>query len=576
MPRASAPRAGSSSSPPAPGPDDLVLCLISGGASALLALPAPGLSLDDKQAVNRALLASGADIGQMNAVRKHLSAIKGGRLAAAAHPARVVSLLISDVPGDEPAVIGSGPTVPDPPPSRTRWRSSSATGSSRRQRVREHLRAAADETPKPGDPRLARAETIVVAKPQASLEAAAALARERGLNALILSDAIEGEAREVAKVMAAIALQARRHGQPAAPPCVLLSGGETTVTVRGRGRGGRNAEFLLALAVQLRAAPGISALAADTDGIDGSEDNAGALVAPDTLARAEARASTPGRCSPTTTATASSARSATCGHRADAHQRQRLPCDPGRSNMKGRDNAQLPDRRVGSADRAARAADPHPARHRDPARVTAAGICDGDLHINDGYFDLGDGHRAELAKLGATLPLTLGHEIVGVVEALGPDAKGRRGSATRRVAFPWIGCRQCAVCRHEREQWCLTPKFLGARVPGGYSDHVIVPHPTTWCPTRHAQPRSPAPTPAPGSPPTARSRKSPRCARTTTWCMIGAGGVGLSGVQIAPAVVPARLIVADVDPEKRAVARQAGAFETIDNGEPERPRRCSS
>ncbi|MDF2782102.1 MAG: hydroxypyruvate reductase [Geminicoccaceae bacterium] len=271
------------------GPDDLVLCLISGGASALLALPAPGLSLDDKQAVNRALLASGADIGQMNAVRKHLSAIKGGRLAAAAHPARVVSLLISDVPGDEPAVIGSGPTVPDP----TTFEDARAILDRYRieppARVREHLRAAADETPKPFDPRLARAETIVVAKPQASLEAAAALARERGLNALILSDAIEGEAREVAKVMAAIALQARRQGQPAAPPCVLLSGGETTVTVRGRGRGGRNAEFLLALAVQLRGAPGISALAADTDGIDGSEDNAGALLAPDTLARAEAK-----------------------------------------------------------------------------------------------------------------------------------------------------------------------------------------------------------------------------------------------------------------------------------------------
>jgi glycerate 2-kinase len=271
------------------GADDLVLCLISGGASALLALPAPGLSLDDKQAVNRALLASGADIGQMNAVRKHLSAIKGGRLAAAAHPARVVSLLISDVPGDEPAVIGSGPTVPDPTTFEDALAILERYPIEQPASVREHLRAAADETPKPGDPRLARAETIVVAKPQASLEAAATLARERGLNALILSDAIEGEAREVAKVMAGIALQARRHGQPAAPPCVLLSGGETTVTVRGRGRGGRNAEFLLALAVQLRGAPGISALAADTDGIDGSEDNAGALLVPDTLARAEAR-----------------------------------------------------------------------------------------------------------------------------------------------------------------------------------------------------------------------------------------------------------------------------------------------
>jgi glycerate 2-kinase len=271
------------------GPDDLVLCLISGGASALLTLPAPGLALDDKQAVNRALLASGADIGQMNAVRKHLSAIKGGRLAAAAHPARVVSLLISDVPGDDPAVIGSGPTVPDP----TTFQDALAILERYRieppASVLAHLRAAAEETPKPNDPRLADAATIVIARPQTSLEAAALRARERGFNPLILGDAIEGEAREVAKVMAGIALQARRHGQPAAPPCVLLSGGETTVTVRGGGRGGRNAEFLLALALQLNGAPGISALAADTDGIDGSEDNAGALVTPDTLARALAQ-----------------------------------------------------------------------------------------------------------------------------------------------------------------------------------------------------------------------------------------------------------------------------------------------
>jgi hydroxypyruvate reductase len=219
-------------------------------------------------------------------VRKHLSAIKGGRLAAAAHPAKVVSLLISDVPGDDPAVIGSGPTVPDPSTIADALAILERYRIEPPARVLEHLRAAQDETPKPGDPRLAAAETIVIAKPQASLEAAALVARERGLNPLILGDAIEGEAREVAKVMAGIALQARRHGQPAAPPCVLLSGGETTVTVRGRGRGGRNAEFLLALAVQLGGALGISALAADTDGIDGSEDNAGAMVTPDTLARA--------------------------------------------------------------------------------------------------------------------------------------------------------------------------------------------------------------------------------------------------------------------------------------------------
>jgi glycerate 2-kinase len=270
------------------GPDDLVLCLISGGASALLALPAEGLSLEDKQAVNRALLASGADITQMNAVRKHLSAIKGGRLAAAAHPARVVSLLISDVPGDDPAVIGSGPTVPDP----TTF--ADALAILRQYRIEpppavaRHLREARDETPKSGDPRLAGAETVIVARPQTSLEAAAAHARATGVTPVILGDALEGEAREVGKVLAGIALQVRRHGQPAPPPCVLLSGGETTVTVRGTGRGGRNAEFLLALAVHLNGAPGISALAADTDGIDGSEDNAGAIALPDTLARARA------------------------------------------------------------------------------------------------------------------------------------------------------------------------------------------------------------------------------------------------------------------------------------------------
>jgi glycerate 2-kinase len=273
----------------AAGPDDLVLCLISGGASALLALPAAGLSLEDKQAVNRALLASGADITQMNAVRKHLSAIKGGRLAAAAHPAKVVSLLISDVPGDDPAVIGSGPTVADP----TTFADARAIlrdyGIEPPPGVREHLAVARDETPKPGDPRLTGAETVIVARPQASLEAAAARARAAGVAPVILGDALEGEAREVGKVLAGIALQARRHGQPAPPPCVLLSGGETTVTVRGKGRGGRNVEFLLALSLHLNGAAGISALAADTDGIDGSEDNAGAIAPPDTLARARAK-----------------------------------------------------------------------------------------------------------------------------------------------------------------------------------------------------------------------------------------------------------------------------------------------
>ena len=273
----------------AAGPDDLVLCLISGGASALLGLPAPGISLADKQALNRALLASGADIGQMNTVRKHLSVIKGGRLAAAAHPARVVTLVISDVPGDDPAVIGSGPTVPDASTFADALAVVERYGIGEPAAVIEHLRAAADETPKSGDPRLAGIVTTVIATPQASLEAAALVAREIGLEPVILGDAIEGEAREVGKVLAAIALQARRHGQPVPAPCVLLSGGETTVTMRGRGRGGRNTELLLALAIQLKGAAGISALAADTDGIDGSEDNAGAIIAPDTLARAEAQ-----------------------------------------------------------------------------------------------------------------------------------------------------------------------------------------------------------------------------------------------------------------------------------------------
>ena len=272
------------------GPDDLVLCLISGGGSALLALPADGLTLADKQAVNRALLQCGATIGEMNTVRKHLSAIKGGRLAAAVHPARVVSLLISDVPGDDPAVIASGPTVADP----STFADARAVLAKYRidapAAVVAHLAAARDETPKPGDPRLAAAETITIASPMASLEAAAAVAREAGVAPVILGDAIEGEAREIGLAMAATALAARARGEPAAPPCVLISGGETTVTVSAKGgRGGRNGEFLAGLALGLAGAPGIFALAADTDGIDGSEENAGALVTPDSLARAAAQ-----------------------------------------------------------------------------------------------------------------------------------------------------------------------------------------------------------------------------------------------------------------------------------------------
>ncbi|QCG92542.1 glycerate kinase [Azospirillum sp. TSA2s] len=267
--------------------DDLVLCLISGGGSALLALPAPGITLEDKRAVAKALLKSGADIGEMNCVRKHLSAVKGGRLAAMAHPARVVSLLVSDVPGDDPSVIASGPTVPDPTSFADARAILAKYGITPPPAVAAFLEAAGDETPKPGDPRLSGAETTIIATPQDALEAAAALARDRGYSPVILGDAIEGESREVAKVHAGIARQVARHGQPAPVPAVILSGGETTVTVRGQGRGGRNVEFLLALAVALDGQPGIWAAAFDTDGIDGTEDNAGAILRPDTLKRAE-------------------------------------------------------------------------------------------------------------------------------------------------------------------------------------------------------------------------------------------------------------------------------------------------
>jgi hydroxypyruvate reductase len=270
------------------GADDLVICLISGGGSALLSLPAPGLSLDDKQAVNRALLKSGATIREMNCVRRHLSAIKGGRLAAHCAPAQVLTLLISDVPGDDPADIASGPTVVD----QTTFADARAIMGKYRieapEAVTAHLRAEADETPKPGDPRLANTKTIIVARPQASLEAAAQIAGAAGYTPLILGDSLEGEARDVALVHAGIAKQVLNHGQPVAAPCVLLSGGETTVTVRGKGRGGRNVEFALALGVALAGRAGVYAIACDTDGIDGTEDNAGAMVTPDTLARAHA------------------------------------------------------------------------------------------------------------------------------------------------------------------------------------------------------------------------------------------------------------------------------------------------
>jgi glycerate 2-kinase len=269
--------------------DDLVIALISGGGSSLLSLPAPGLTLADKQEVNRALLRSGAHIGEMNCVRKHLSAIKGGRLAAAAYPAEVVTLVISDVPADDPSVIASGPTVADSTTFADARAALAKYGITEPASVLRHLERAGDETPKPGDPRLARTRLVMIAAPQMSLEAAAGVARGAGFTPVILGNAIEGEAREVGRVMAGIARQVSLHDQPAAKPAVLLSGGETTVTVRGKGRGGRNVEFLLSLAVDLDTLPGVFALAADTDGIDGAEEVAGAIIAPDTIDRATAR-----------------------------------------------------------------------------------------------------------------------------------------------------------------------------------------------------------------------------------------------------------------------------------------------
>ena len=266
--------------------DDLVLCLISGGGSALLPLPLPGLTLAHKQDVNRALLKSGATIGEMNCVRRHLSAVKGGRLGAACHPARVLTLLISDVPGDDPTDVASGPTAADPTSCDDALAIVRRYGIELAPAVREVLESGRGESVKPGDPRLAGHELRIVATPQRALEAAAAVAREAGFTPYILGDAIEGEARDVGKVLGAVALQVAERGQPFAAPCVLLSGGETTVTVRGQGRGGRNVEFLLSLGVALNGHPRIHAIAGDTDGVDGQEEIAGALLGPDSLARA--------------------------------------------------------------------------------------------------------------------------------------------------------------------------------------------------------------------------------------------------------------------------------------------------
>ncbi|MDB5396233.1 MAG: Hydroxypyruvate reductase [Rhodospirillales bacterium] len=263
--------------------DDLVLNLISGGGSALLSLPAPGVTLADKQVVNKALLRSGAPIVGINCVRKHLSAVKGGRLALAAHPARVISLIISDVPGDDPATVASGPTVPDATSLADARAILAKYGIAPPASVTAHLENPDNETPKPGDPLFAHVENIVIATAQASLQAAAEVARRAGVTPILLGDAVEGEARAVAAEQARMTL-----AQIPGAPCVLISGGETSVTVRGNGRGGRNAEFLLALAIALDGHANIHAIACDTDGIDGTEDNAGALLRPDSLERAHA------------------------------------------------------------------------------------------------------------------------------------------------------------------------------------------------------------------------------------------------------------------------------------------------
>jgi len=265
--------------------DDLVLALISGGGSALMALPAEGVTLEEKQAVNKALLKSGANISEMNCVRKHLSAIKGGRLARAAAPARDVALMISDVPNDDLSVIASGPTVPDPTTREDALAVIAKYKIDAPAAVMSHLSSPACETPKPGDAIFERVENILIATPQGSLDAAAAIAKQAGYTPCILGD-LEGESRDVALVHAGIVKQIALHGQPFQPPVAIISGGETTVTVRGNGKGGRDAEFLLGLTLALEGFGGVSALACDTDGIDGVETNAGAIMTPDSFARA--------------------------------------------------------------------------------------------------------------------------------------------------------------------------------------------------------------------------------------------------------------------------------------------------
>ncbi|TPI20467.1 glycerate kinase [Mesorhizobium sp. B4-1-1] len=268
--------------------DDLVVALISGGGSALLPSPAAGLTLADEIAVNEALLASGAPIAAMNTIRKHVSTIKGGRLAAAAHPARVVSLVVSDIPGDNPALVASGPTIPDTGSREDALASIAAYGMKLPASVMAHIQSPAAAAPRPDDPRFAGNEVHLTASAGVSLEAAAAEAKRQGIEAVILSDSIEGEAREVGGVHAAIAREVATRNRPFAKPVLILSGGETTVTLRAKGKGGRNSEFLLAFAIGIDGVNGIHALAADTDGIDGSENNAGAFADGSTVSRMRA------------------------------------------------------------------------------------------------------------------------------------------------------------------------------------------------------------------------------------------------------------------------------------------------
>ena len=266
--------------------DDLVIFLISGGGSALLSLPAEGVAPEEKRRINGALLKCGAAIQEINCVRKQLSAVKGGRLALACHPARVLTLVISDVPGDDAAVVASGPSVAQHSSGDHALAILARYGIAVSAPLESLLRDPARAAPRAADPRLKGHRVVVVATAQQALQAAAATAREHGYTPLVLGDSIEGESREIAIMHAGIARQIVRHGQPLAGPCVILSGGETTVTVRGGGRGGRNAEFLLSLAIALDGAEGIHAIACDTDGIDGTEDNAGAVLRPCTLRRA--------------------------------------------------------------------------------------------------------------------------------------------------------------------------------------------------------------------------------------------------------------------------------------------------